>query len=44
LKKEYDFRLAIGYKFYEGDVKWNKYSLFLPVYGFFSGLSSGLIG
>jgi len=45
IRKEYDYRKSIGYKYYEQDIKWNKtICLKFPVYGFFSGMLAGLLG
>lgn len=45
MRKEYDFRLAIGYKYDENDIKWTKgICLKFPIYGFLCGILAGLLG
>jgi hypothetical protein len=44
LRKEYNYRCAIGYKYYDDDVKWDKSTLWFPFYGFISGIFAGLLG
>ena len=45
IRKEYNYRINIGYKYNEQDIKWNT-EMFIkfPIYGFFSGLLAGLLG
>lgn len=45
IRKEFNYRKSIGYKFYEQDIKWTKQiCIKFPLYGFFSGMLAGLLG
>ena len=45
IRKEYNYRKSIDYKYFEQDIKWTKYICFkFPFYGFFAGLLAGLLG
>lgn len=45
IKKEYDYRVSIGYPYNNTDIKWNQ-NIFIkfPIYSFVSGLMAGLLG
>jgi uncharacterized membrane protein YfcA len=46
IKKEYDYRVFIGYPYNNTDIKWTGMSVFLkfPMYSFLSGMLAGLLG
>lgn len=46
IKKEYQYRKAIGFNYSEHDIKWdlNNISYKFPLFGFISGILSGLLG
>lgn len=45
ISREYEYRLSIGYIYYEQDIKWNKSICFkFPIYGFVSGSLAGMLG
>ena len=45
IKKEYEYRVSIGYPYNNTDIKWNQ-NIFIkfPIYSFVSGLMAGLLG
>ena len=45
IRKEYNYRKSIGYRYFEHDIKWTQQiCLKFPIYGFFSGMLAGLLG
>ena len=46
IKREYNYRVSIGYPYNNTDLKWNSGSIFIkfPFYAFISGLMAGLLG